>query len=424
LNRISVGDRLDVHLTGEKVGELEHRGPGRYRFEYLTEVVETHEPGSLLLSASLPIQADPFPPSAARPFFEGLLPEGAVRTTIARSLGVSEDNSFGLLAELGAECAGAVVIVPTGEAPAPLGAGSIKWLDDDELAKEVEELPRHPLGVSPDEEVRLSLGGVQHKLVVTRDATGRLGKPLRGAPSTHILKPGQEAYEDLVVNEAFCLRISRCIGLRTAGAEIIDVGGAPCLLVERFDRTLRGAGQIERVHQEDSCQALGRLPSEKYETEGGPSLADEFVLLRVVGGANVARDINSLLDAAVLNFVIGNSDAHGKNLALLYREVGVAELAPLYDLVCTNAYTDLTERMAMTIGGEDDPRNVGPDAWGQLVEDARLGRQALRRVRDQAARVRDCARAQREAARAEGWHRPIIDRVLEVCEARYRQVSD
>jgi serine/threonine-protein kinase HipA len=336
---------------------------------------------------------------------------------------VSEDNGFALMAELGAECAGAVVIMPRDETPIAPGAGSIKWLDNAELAREIDELPRHPLGVSPGGEVRLSLGGVQHKLVLTRDATGRLGQPLRGAPSTHILKPGQEDYDDLVANEAFCLRISRCAGLRTAAAETIDVGGNRCLLVERFDRTLDGAGLIVRVHQEDTCQALGRLPGQKYEADGGPTLSDEFQLLRDVGGPTLARDINALLDAAVLNFVIGNSDAHAKNFALLYRDLGIAELAPLYDLVCTNVYPSLTKRMAMAIGGVEDPDAVDLSAWEQQIDDAGLGRQAVRRVRDQAVRIVDCARAQRDVAKAEGWHRPVLDQILALTERRRDQLE-
>jgi serine/threonine-protein kinase HipA len=406
------------------VGEIEHRGPGRYRYEYLPEIVQGREAGSLLLSASLPTRTEPFSPSASRPFFEGLLPEGAVRTTIARSLGVSESNSFALMAELGRECAGAVVILPKGEQPVGPDRGSIRWLDDEELAAKVIELPRHPLGVDPEEGVRLSLGGVQQKLVLVRDARGRFGSPLNGTPSTHILKPGQEQYEDLVSNEALCLRVARCVGLRTASAEIIRVDGAPCLVVTRFDRTLDGAGRIVRLHQEDTCQALGRLPGEKYEADGGPTLPDLFALLRDVGGVRTARDITALLDAAILNFILGNSDAHAKNFGLLYGDDGSSELAPLYDLVSTNVYPGINRRLAMSIGGVDDPERVGIDEWVRLAEDAGLGRQSIRRVREQSARVVDCVRAEQQAAKAEGWHRPILDRIVELAETRQRQLTE
>jgi len=421
VSRAAVGDRLDVRLGRQSVGAIEHRGPGRYRFRYSAEVVERLAEGSLLLSASLPVRAQAFSPSEARPFFEGLLPEGAIRSTIARSLGLSEDNGFALMSELGAECAGAVTIVPAGEEPAT--GASIRWFDDIGLARAVADLPRHPLGVSAEGEVRLSLGGVQQKLVVSRAPSGQIGQPLGGTPSTHILKPGQESYESLVSNEAFCLRVAGCAGLRTATAEVIRVDGEPCLLVERFDRTLDGGGQVVRLHQEDTCQALGRLPSEKYEAEGGPTFEELVQLLRDIGGPSTARGITELLDATVLNLLLGNSDAHAKNFALLYDPAGRVELAPLYDVVSTNVYPELTRRLAMSIGGTFDPREVDSSAFERLGALAGVGRQLLRRARSRGDRIVSCARAEREAALAEGWHEPVIDRIVALCEARRSQLD-
>jgi len=420
--RAAAGDRLDVHLGTRPVGAIEHRGPGRYRFRYAAEVVEQLAEGSLLLSASLPVRAEAFSPAESRPFFEGVLPEGAVRSTIARSLGLSEENSFGLMSVLGAECAGAVVIVPDGEAP--VAGGSIRWFDEVELARAVADLPRHPLGVSAEGEVRLSLGGVQQKLVVSRAPSGQLGQPLGGTPSTHILKPGQESYESLVANEAFCLRVAGCAGLRTATAEVIRVDGEPSLLVERFDRTLAGGAQVVRLHQEDTCQALGRLPSEKYEAEGGPSLEELVQLLRDIGGPSTARGITEVLDATVLNFLLGNSDAHAKNFALLYEPVGRVGLASLYDLVSTNVYPELARRLAMSIGGVFDPDEVDSSAFRRLGAQAGVGRQLLRRAQSRGDRIVLCARAEREAALAEGWHEPVIDRIVALCEARRGQLDD
>jgi serine/threonine-protein kinase HipA len=410
---------LEVRLRDKLVGRLELRGPNRYRFQYADEVARAASPADRL-SLSLPVRADAFSPSESRPFFEGLLPEGHVRATIARKLGVSEANGFALLEALGAECAGAVAIVPTGWQPAK---SAIEWLDADELARAVEHLPRNPLGIGGDEEVRLSLGGVQDKLVLTRDASGRLGLPVRGAPSTHILKPSPEPYEDLAVNEAFSMRVAAHAGLPAARSALIEVGGEPCLLVERFDRTIDDGGRIVRIHQEDACQALGRMPSQKYEAEGGPSLAELFRLVRAAGGANAARDINTLLDAAVLNFVLGNSDAHGKNFAFLHEPGGV-RLAPLYDVVSTQVYPGLTTRVAMSIGGEDQPDRVGMPEWATLASEAGLGGQALRRVQRQAETVLASVGAQIKVAEAEGWRRPVLDRIVEIAARRARQLLD
>ncbi|MBM2822836.1 MAG: type toxin-antitoxin system HipA family toxin [Thermoleophilia bacterium] len=416
--------RLDVYLAGKRIGELERQAPTRYRLRYTDDAVARHGEGALLLSASLPVRSTPYPSGATKPFFEGLLPEGAIRSTIARTLGLSEDNGFGLLAELGADCAGAVVIVPAG-APAPTPeTGSIEWLDLDALAQRIADLPRNPLGVTDAHgRVRLSLAGVQPKLVVTRSPSERIGQPTGGAPSTHLIKPAQEQYPDLVANEAFCLRVARSAGLRAAPAEVIQIGGLECLLVERWDRTLDDDGRIARLHQEDFCQALGLLPAAKYETEGGPSVAAMVGLLRGLGTPTLARDLNELVRAVSINFLLGNSDAHGKNYALLYEPLGIAQVAPLYDVVSTSVYPNLSQSLAMTIGGIDDPGEVDAGAWRRLAGDSGLGSQVPRAVQSFAGRVVENARVVRDASRAEGWHRPVLDEIVELAERRAQQLE-
>ena len=203
-----------------------------------------------------------------------------MRAQIARERGVSAQNAFGLLAEIGAECAGAVVIVPEGQGLAPADTSSVRWLSEDALAHALADLPAHPLGGGTD--VRLSLGGVQDKLVVTRAPSGRFGQPLGGAPSTHIIKPSIAGWADIAANEAFCLRLARCCGLSAASSEVAQIGEVACLIVERFDRTFTDGTRILRLHQEDFCQALGVLPEAKYEAKGGPSVGMIVAALREI----------------------------------------------------------------------------------------------------------------------------------------------
>ncbi len=407
---------LDVYLAGEHVGKLYRPGSGRLAFEY-DAALAAGSRDELLISASLPVRAERFQNSQTRPFFEGLLPEGAVREQIARERGVSVQNAFGLLAEIGAECAGAVVIVPEGQEPAATDTSSVRWLSEEELAEALANLPAHPLGGGTD--VRVSLGGVQQKLIVTRAPNGRFGQPLGGAPSTHIIKPSIAAWIDIAANEAFCLRVARCCGLTTATSETIDIGGTICLVVERFDRTLTDDMRIVRLHQEDFCQALGILPESKYEFEGGPSIGDIVTVLRDVSSAPAA-DINAFLRAVAINYLVGNSDAHGKNFALLYDPAAGARLAPLYDIVSTAVY-EVTTRMAMFIGGEEQPADVTEDAWRRLADECGVNAPLLiRDVRELAARARECAAALAATAAAEGWHRPVIDEIRAVIDERAR----
>lgn len=418
-----VGDQLDVYVGDEAIGTLQRRGPKRYRFRYSEAALTEYEPGAVVLSASLPIQKADFKPAEARPFFDGLLPEGAVRARLAQSLRVSEEDGFALLEALGADCAGAVVVLPKGELPRT-GEGDIKPLSEQELAGLIDELPEHPLGIDGRASgVRLSLGGIQEKLVLTRSPTGEYGQPLNGAPSTCILKPEHGEYPEIVANEAFGLRVAASAGLDAARTEPVEIAGRPCLYVERFDRTFEGSGQIVRVHQEDMCQALGIPPVDKYEASGGPSVAQIVNLIREIGSARAAADILGLASAVLLNFLLGNSDAHGKNVALLYEPPAGVRLAPLYDLVSTQVYPGSEPALAMGIGGVEDPQKVDMGAWKQLGEDCGIGAQLPTLIAERTARIVQCAEAVAMTAKAEGWHRPVIDRIVNLMKERAEQLE-
>ena len=145
------------------------------------------------------------------------------------------------------------------------------------------------------------------------------------------------------------MRLARTIGLEAAGVEYRNAGGKRFLLIERYDRRAGEDGQIIRLHQEDLCQALGYTSARKYASDGGPVFRDCFDLVRRVTTRPAAETLK-LLDAVLFNLVIGNADAHAKNFSLLYLPDGT-NLAPLYDLLCTVAYPDLSPRFAMKIGG-------------------------------------------------------------------------
>lgn len=418
------GAKLGVFLGEQEIGTLEKRGPTRYRFSYSSQALAELEKTGEQLSVSLPLQEQAFTPSQSAPFFEGLLPEGAVRRAIAERFRLSEEDGFGLLDALGADCAGAVVLLPEGEQPGGGQSAQVRALSEEQLIDLVDELPRHPLGVDVDPgDVRLSLGGIQEKLVLVRFPSGKFGQPLSGAPSTCLLKPDYGRYEDLAVNEAFCMRAATGAGLDVAVNQLVQVGSTPCLYVKRFDRMEDDDGQVHRLHQEDMCQALGVLPGAKYEANGGPSVGQIVALLRGLNSARAALDVNRFLKAVLLNFLLGNSDAHGKNFALLYDDSGGLRLAPLYDVFSTVVYTELTDRMAMSIGDVDQPAEVDMAAWVALAEAGGLGGQLPALIKRWAADVIVGVQEARQAALDEGWYRPVIDRILKTCLARRAQLG-
>jgi serine/threonine-protein kinase HipA len=201
-----------------------------------------------------------------------------------------------------------------------------------------------------DESLRLSLAGAQDKLpILVRD--GQVGITRGQPPSTHIVKTPPPGLSGMVANEAFCMALANEAGLTVAEAKPIRADGQEGLLVTRYDRTGED-GAVRRIHQEDFCQALGFLPDQKYEADGGPGIEACATLLRE-NSAAPAVDLFEFLDALVFNLAIGNADAHSKNYSLMLEGEGAPRLAPLYDLLSTRVYgRRFGRKMAMRYGGE------------------------------------------------------------------------
>ena len=370
---------LDVYLHRELVGHLIQNDGGQMVFDYAASWLQ--RPDATPLSHSLPLRRERFTRKECRGYFAGILPEESKREIIARNLGISERNDYAMLERIGGECAGAVTFLPAGE-PLPARDDHYRALSSPELAGILRELPRRPL-LAGEAGIRLSLAGAQDKIAVRVEGEA-ISLPLGGAPSTHILKPAVERFAGVVFNEAYCMRLAAAVGLPVAKTEIRCVEDVEFLLVERYDRTHSQSPKgetLERLHQEDFCQALGIVSENKYQKEGGPSLKQCFALLREVSSAPVL-DLARLLDAVIFNFLVGNNDAHGKNFSLLYRGAGTASLetriAPFYDVVSTHYYPELTREMAMKIGGEYSSERVSSMNFEQLAEDAGLAKPLVR----------------------------------------------
>lgn len=373
---------LNVFLGRNFVGQLIQDDGGQMLFEYAESWLE--DPDAISLSRSLPMRNERFTQKECRGFFGGILPEEDNRKIIARILGISDKNDFAMLEQIGGECAGAITFLPAGT-KIPEEDDRYRKLGELELAKILRELPRRPL-MAGEDGIRLSLAGAQDKIAV-RLENGRISIPRGSAPSSHILKPAIATFEGIVFNEAFCMALAAEAGLGAVKTTIARIEDIDYLLVERYDRNQDEDSQIQRVHQEDFCQALG-IPSEiKYQSEGGPSLVDCFTLLRSASSSPVI-DLRSLLDAVIYNLIIGNHDAHAKNFSLLYLPDHSIRLAPLYDLVSTVFYPELTDRMAMKIGDKGKSELVFPTSIEKFARDAGLAvPPTLKRVPTLASRI-------------------------------------
>jgi serine/threonine-protein kinase HipA len=341
------------------------------------------------ISQSLPKRTEPFNRRETRPFFAGLLPEEFQRETVAQNLGISKANDFRLLEALGGDVAGALTLWPEDEPPSELlGLAEAQPLADAELIEILDILPRRPM-LAGRGGLRLSLAGAQQKLPVVL-VNGGVALPQPGQPTTHILKPPIERFSYTTENEAFAMRLAGAVGLPAAPVEPRRIADRTFLLVERYDRETDADGAVRRLHQEDFCQALGVSPETKYASEGGPGFKACFDLIRSAC-TTPAPAILRLLDAAIFNAILGNADAHGKNFSLLYTGQAI-DLAPLYDLLCTVAYPEISPNLAMRIAKRATIEAFRPDTWDRFADEVGIGAPYTRR------RVRAVAQAMADQA--------------------------
>lgn len=178
---------------------------------------------------------------------------------------------------------------------------------------------------------------------------------------------------DTVENEVFCMLLAGKCGLPVPEVSVFG-SKHRCCLVERYDRKPGTDFTPVRLHQEDFCQALGYGYDQKYEAEGGPGLKACFTLLTEYS-TEPLRDRRNMLRWVVFNYLIGNCDAHAKNISMLLS--GAARLAPFYDLMSTVVYPELTDKMAMKVGGENKPKWVMKRHWQRFAADAGVGEKAV-----------------------------------------------
>lgn len=372
---------LLVRIGAVVVGRLWLDQRKRFCFQYESLWLERSR---IPLSLSLPLRPEPYLDDESHPFFANLLPEEKIRAVIARNLGVSLNNDFGLLERIGGDCAGAVSLFPEDAEP-ELEPGCYRRLSADELFAIIRELPQRPL-LAGEKGIRLSLAGAQKKLPIFYDEEQfHLG--YGALPSNYIIKPPIEHLDGTVENEAFCMALAHQLSLEVPPSFILQHREERIFVVKRYDRVSATVG-IGRLHQEDFCQALQVPPEYKYESEGGPSLAACFNLVRQ-NSIRSGKDVLSLVDWVIFNYLIGNSDAHGKNISLLLLPEGPM-LAPFYDQLSTRIYAHygLAEGLAMKIGGENDPGAIQKKHWEQFAEEVGVKpRLVMTRLADMAKRI-------------------------------------
>jgi serine/threonine-protein kinase HipA len=412
---------LAALLGGREIGRIFQDRRGRLAFTY--DEGWRGAPDAYPLSLSMPLAASEHGPGPIEAFLWGLLPDNVqILDRWARRFRVSPRNAFALIAHVGEECAGAVQFVHADHAKTLLGGArkTVQWLDTADVAERLRALRADQSAWRQAGDTgQFSLAGAQPKTALLLE-NGRWGVPSGRTPTTHILKPPMPELNGHVENEHFCLALARELGLPAAASEVRRFDGEIAIVVERYDR-LRTQDGIIRVHQEDVCQALGVMPTKKYESEGGPGVRRIADLLRVHSSAR-DDDLATFLDAIAFNWLIGGSDAHAKNYSILLAAGAQARLAPLYDLGSVLPYPKIDVHkvtLAMKLGGEYRLRAVGPRQWHKLAAELRLDPTRVRdRVRELAGAIPDAAETVARRARQSGLRHPVVDRLADVLGTR------
>jgi serine/threonine-protein kinase HipA len=349
---------LNVYLNSRLVGQLRREPSGAIEFQYGGEWLSWQH--TLPISLSLPLRENAYSGAPVSAVFENLLPDNdTIRNRIAARARAAGTDAYNLLSAIGHDCVGALQFLSADIDPGPAGVVDGVRVSNKEIADILANLATNPLGVSEDENFRISIAGAQEKTALLY-WQNRWYKPRGTTATTHILKPSIGRLPngiDLthsVENEYLCLKLLESFGLPAAQASMEQFGERRVLIVERFDRLWAQDGRLLRLPQEDCCQALSVPPTLKYESDGGPGVEQILRLLR--DGDNPSEDQRTLMKTMVVFWLLGATDGHAKNFSIFLSPGGRYRMTPLYDVISAQPSVSASEirpnqfRLAMTVG--------------------------------------------------------------------------
>lgn len=402
----AVAEELVVVLGGQVAGRITRTSVNSdpeftYDDDYLLR-------GDVPLSTRLPLGPGRFKAKAVLPFIEGLIPENAeTRQRWAERLSAEageavSDDAFSLLSRMGWDCPGAVQFASPDDLDEMLArGGQVEPTSEAEIEERLRVLRDDSASWSlPDE--HWSLPGQQEKFTLVRRDDGWFSAT-GSAATTHIIKPGIGKMHNQALVEYATMRAADQVGLDIAHVDFTYFGEEPAIVVERFDRVDVG-GEIVRVHQEDFCQAAGRLPNRKYEVHGGPGL-DTMARIITEHSSNPIEDRWAVGEFLAVNYIAGAPDGHAKNISLALWPDDT-HVAPLYDLATSFPYDQRNPALrtvALSVGGRREFGRVLGKHWDRAANTLGLDPVRFRHsVRDLASNFPDAfADALREVERPE-----------------------
>lgn len=357
--------RLRVWANASPMGWFGHAA-GQYFFQYDAQWLQAAH--AFVLAPQFGLRPEPYTGEAIKTFFANLLPEGAPLEEILSAIHMRNASPFEIIGRLGAELPGVLSVLPEGVEPS--AQQQYSPLSHDELSQRIRDRDAHKPLLLSNSQSSMSLPGAQDKLGLRYDERrGLLFDSVGSTPTTHIAKPDSrlEKYQPSAINEYLCMKLAEAIKLPVPPVSLIQVPQT-VYLVQRYDRVVAG-DSVVCLHQVDACQLLGLGSDWKYQRQGGlVSLKRIVAMLRQL--QLPAKDLLSLQRWVMFNFLMGNSDAHAKNISVLVSDAGYA-LAPFYDLLCVQVYGD--DRLALFIGDDETYASMGAHSWEAFCEDCGFG---------------------------------------------------
>lgn len=374
---------LEVRLHGARAARLERASPYEYRLQYDDAWVATAD--ATPLSLSLPLATGTHFGAVVHDFLDNLLPDRAdVRDRWAAQAGLASTEPFALLAAYGRDVAGALEFVPAGDMHT---ASVLVNLDDRDIAHRIAVLRGDRTAWVQTPQGRFSLGGAQGKFALA-EHDGEWFEPSGAAPATHVFKPVVEQLRDGEVVEHVVSQSIGALGLPVSRTRLLRFVDQRSLVVERFDRLRLPDGTVQRLHQEDLLQALGRPRLQKYESDGGPTYRDVLGVLARAYPADAEYSREVFARSLVLSWILLDTDAHAKNFSLVL-EPGSHRLAPLYDRSSLIPYLPggdtrrtleaaiADTRLSMAVLGSFRVGDVTAETWRTVARDAHIDSEAL-----------------------------------------------
>ncbi|MEX1661669.1 type II toxin-antitoxin system HipA family toxin [Thioclava sp. 15-R06ZXC-3] len=327
---------LRVYLNNRRVGTLSRETSGAISFAYNQNWLDWSN--ALPVSLSLPLRETPYRGEPVVAVFENLLPDSdALRRRVAEKVGARGIDAYSLLSIIGRDCVGALQFM-AGDDEEIDSTGTIEGeiVDEAAIEKILKGLSQAPLGLTRDDDFRISVAGAQEKTALLWH-DGNWLKPHGTTPTTHLFKkqlgklPDGIDLSDSVENEFYCLKLAEAFGLPVNDARIQTFGETKALVIERFDRRWTKDGRLIRLPQEDCCQALSVPPTLKYQSDGGPGIVD--ILGFLTGSDSPTEDQDVFFKAQIIFWLMGATDGHAKNFSVFISPGGSYRLTPLYDIL-------------------------------------------------------------------------------------------